>query len=191
MLLRHSLLALPLLATLACGDKTPDCPEPLFRSRATDEAWLAMVDGKTRATYSPSQSPALTEPTAGAVYSPAASPLPTFRWTSALHAHYVPKPRGPSLWKLASSLLIPSAEAHLPPVTSDLYLLEFTLPNQRCPLAVVTSELSWPVEQEYWTQFAAAGAAGVTLQIYSAYLEQNRVREGAFVLESERRFEVR
>ncbi len=179
-------------ATAGCGMPASSCPSPAYRGLASDEAYLSMLDAKARAVRGDPQAPVLQTPAQSEIFQAAASPLPTFRWSSPLRAE-APRPYRPrtrSAWELARSLVVSDAWAHQPPVTSDLYYLEFSLPDQACPLTVLTSELFWPAEAEAWADFEKAGTAGVTLDVTSAYFEQNRVTEGPFSLSAPVRFEV-
>jgi hypothetical protein len=93
----------------------------------------------------------VTAPAEGEVH-PANVPPPRISWTSPLRASLVrdtpgrlarasPRAsRSPLAW--LGELLVPTAEAHLPPYTGDIYLVQVTVPGRECPVQVLTSELS-------------------------------------------------
>lgn len=182
-----------LLLTSACGKddpETPKCGEPLYGGSATDEAWMTMVDAQKKPMDS-SRAVTVMSPTAGETIAASASP-PLISWTSPLRASLerptsgrlaraVPRPtRGPLAW--LGELLVPTAEAHLPPYTGDIYLVQLTVPGRECPLEVLTSELSWQMDAASWDTVAGANGQELSLQITSAYLQENRLKEGPYRL---------
>lgn len=78
-----------------------------------------------------------------------------------------------------AALVLPSAHAHLPPVTSDVYLLEIDVPD-RCPVAGLTTELSFTFSAEDWAEVVAGGGAR-TARLLSAFVAENNVTEGPFL----------
>jgi hypothetical protein len=186
-----------LLLTAGCGkDEEPRCGEPLYGGSASDEAWRTMVDAQSRPTDA-SRAVTLMSPTEGETFTASAAP-PRFSWTSPLrasleqstqsrYAQAHPRPsRGVLSW--VAELLVPTAEAHLPPYTGDIYFLEISVPGRECPLQVLTSELAWQVDAESWTAMGEAAGQDLRLQVTSAYLQDNRLKEGPYRLETPRTF---
>ncbi|ATB51090.1 hypothetical protein [Corallococcus macrosporus] len=189
--------ALLALGTAACdgGDEpTPDvCGEPLYSGDATDEAWRTFVDARSRATDS-SQAVTLESPAPGQTYAPDAAP-PTWRWTSPLASrvpsqapgrHDRPREAPRTLLAWLGNLLLPSAQAHLPPVTGDFHWVQVTVPGRQCPVELLTSDMHWQLDAATWGTLRAAAGQDLRVQVTSAYLVQNRLREGPYRLESPR-----
>jgi hypothetical protein len=188
-----------LLLTSACGKdpEGPDCGEPLYGGSATDEAWRTMVDAKKKAADS-SRAVTVMWPAEGEVH-PQNVPPPTLSWTSPLRASLerdtpgrlvqaFPRPsRGPLSW--LAELLVPTAEAHLAPFTGDIYWVQVTVPGRECPVEVLTSELSWKIDDASWALMSEPGSQGLSLQITSAYLQDNRLKEGPYQLAQPRTFQ--
>jgi hypothetical protein len=187
-----------LLLTSACGkdEETPKCGEPLYGGSATDEAWMTMVDAQGKPMDS-SRAVTVMTPAEGEAIAASAMP-PRISWTSPLRASLerdtsgrlaraFPRPsRGPLAW--LGELLVPTAEAHLPPYTGDIYLVQLTVPGRECPLEVLTSELSWQMDAASWNTVAGANGQDLSLQITSAYLQENRLKEGPYRLETPHTF---
>src|SRR5437868_9741592 len=172
-----------LLLGSACGkEEEQSCGEPLYSGSTTDEAWMTMVDAQKKAADS-SKAVTVTSPGEGEVHSSNVPPL-RISWTSPLRASLerdTPsrlalasprRSRGPLAW--LGELLVPTAEAHLPPFTGDIYLLQVTVPGRECPIQVLTSELSWLVDEDSWNIMADAKEQPLSIQITSAYLQDNR-----------------
>lgn len=186
------------LATSACESDTSECGEPLYAGKATDEAWRAMVDVKGRPTDA-SRAVTLLSPSEGQVYPADATP-PTFEWSSPLRASLVrprpgvlalqaaPRPsRSFTAW--LGNVLLPSAQAHLPPFTGDLYWVEISTPGAKCPVAqVLTSDLSWQPDATTWAELGKHPGEELSVQVMSAYLVQNAVTEGPYRLQTPRTF---
>ncbi|MFL5348936.1 MAG: hypothetical protein ACJ8AT_29405 [Hyalangium sp.] len=188
-----------LLLSTACGkaeEPTSKCGEPLYGGSATDEAWMTMVDSQTKPMDS-SRAVTVMSPAEGETLA-ASSPPPQLSWTSPLRASLerdTPSrlarasrrsSRGPLAW--LEELLVPTAEAHLPPFTGDIYLVQLTVPGSECPIEVLTSELSWQMDAASWNQVAGANGQNLSLQVTSAYLQENRLKEGPYRLETPRTF---
>ncbi|WP_224362747.1 hypothetical protein [Hyalangium versicolor] len=189
-----SICASALLLTSACGkdeeEEPSKCGDPLYGGSATDEAWMTMVDAQKKPQDS-SRAVTVTSPSAGATLASNASP-PLISWTSPLRASldrdtpgrlaraFPRQKRGPLAW--LGELLVPTAEAHLPPYTGDIYLVQVTVPGRECPLEVLTSDLSWQMDAASWTAVAGANGQDLSLQITSAYLQENRLKEGPYRL---------
>jgi hypothetical protein len=179
---------------------SPECTaeEPAYDGAATDEAWRVMLDARVAAEEG-GDAPTFVAPATGEAWAAGASPA--FAWESPLKLTTAPSPsmaplpstepapssprgpwrrRAPSWLERAWSTLVPSAQAHLPPVTSDLYLLEIEVPGRTCPVAALTSELSFTFDDEGWAAIAAGGGAR-TARLWSAFLTANTVTEGPFV----------
>jgi hypothetical protein len=182
------------LATSAC-DSSSECAEPLYAAKATDEAWRALVDVKQRPANA-SQAVNLVSPTEGELYANDAAP-PRWEWTSPLRASLDrPRPgalaasprssRSFSAW--LGELLVPTAHAHLPPFTGDIYWVEVSTPGGKCPVAqVLTSDLSWQLDANTWAELGKSGQS-FSVQVTSAYLQENRVTEGPYTLATPRTF---
>jgi hypothetical protein len=178
------------LATSACDSSSSECGEPLYAGKATDEAWRAMVDARSRPADS-SRAVTLLSPTEGEVYLADATP-PRWEWTSPLRASLQRPSQGALALQAAprstrsftawlGELLIPTAHAHLPPYTGDLYWVEVSTPGSKCPVAqVLTSELSWQLDASTWAELGKHTGEDLTVQVTSAYLQENRVTEGPF-----------
>ncbi|PTL83281.1 hypothetical protein [Vitiosangium sp. GDMCC 1.1324] len=187
------------LATSACtSETTEECAEPLYAGKATDEAWHAMVDVKSKPIDS-SRAVNLLSPTSGEVYPADATP-PAWEWTSPLRASLMRPQQGAlaleaaprpsrSLTAWLGDLFIPTAHAHLPPYTGDLYWVEVSTPGSTCPVVqVLTSELSWQLDANTWAELGKNAGKDLTVQVMSAYLVQNRVTEGPYRLDPPRTF---
>lgn len=169
----------------ACGEKEPgtECGEPLYGGEATDEAWRTLVDAQGQPADS-SQAVALSAPTAGQTYSTTDAP-PTWRWTSPL-ASLLPSP-GPlparrSVLAWLGNLVLPTAEAHLPPITGDIYWVQVTVPGRQCPVEMLTTHLEWTLDSATWDTLRGAVDQDLSVQVTSAYLVQNKLREGPYRL---------
>lgn len=183
----RNLLVVPALVIVAavagCPASDPCGPDVLYAGGGTDEVFATMTDAKTRAKEDP-QGPTITSPAANAKLPKA--DLPTFTWTSPIHvASLSPMelPRvhhKPSLLDFASSVILPSARAHEPPVSSDVYLVEAAIPGAQCPVTVVTTDLSAKLDAPHWAEITAAAGKQITLSITSAYLQVGRVQEGPY-----------
>ncbi|MBN1208895.1 MAG: hypothetical protein JXB05_28815 [Myxococcaceae bacterium] len=186
-----------LLLTSACGkEEEPKCGEPLYGGSATDEAWRTMVDAQKKPLDS-SLAVTLMSPAEGETFAASATP-PAFSWTSPLRASLerdtpsrlarasARPSRGPLAW--LGELLVPTAEAHLPPYTGDIYLVQVTVPGRECPIEVLTSELSWQVDAASWATMGEAAGQELSLQVTSAYLQDNRLKEGPYRLATPRTF---
>jgi len=174
----------------ACGEEGTgtECGEPLYGGDATDEAWRTLVDAKDQPVDS-SQAVTLSAPTAGQAYSTADAP-PTWRWTSPL-ASLLPatgpmplSPRGGRRSVLAwlGNWVLPTAEAHLPPFTGDIYWVQVTVPGRQCPVELLTSNLEWTLDTATWDTLRGAVDQDLSIQVTSAYLVQNKLREGPYRL---------
>lgn len=183
-----SAAALLMLGTACDGGEAPPpveaCGEPRYGGEATDEAWRTFVDAQGRPDDS-SQAVTLESPIPGQTYASNAAP-PTWRWTSPLASRHPSRetPRAMLAW--LGNLLLPSAQAHLPPVTGDFYWVQVTVPGRRCPVELLTSNMEWQLDAETWDVLRAASGHDLRVQVTSAYLVQNRLREGPYRLESPR-----
>ena len=187
------------LASLAACPAEEDCaPQPSeegeegaadedvsYGGLGNDEVWLALYDAKARAeTGGDAATPVV--PSEGQVLP--ADTLPTFEWQSPLRLTFGPE-RPEPLWgpKARSPLdaltgwLLPSAWAHLPPVTSDAYLLEIGIPGRTCPRTVVTTGLLHTLDTATFDLMKEASGEELTLTIWSAYLTTGVITEGPFV----------
>lgn len=196
-----STTAVALLALSACNGDDPEpqvteCEEPLYAGGATDEAWRAMVDARNQPQDS-SRAVTLTSPESGHVYAPG-EPAPLWQWTSPLRAslerpgravpllplqHARPRESKRSVLAWLWNQVLPTAEAHLPPYTGDLYWVKVYAPGRECPIAqVLTSELQWQLDGGSWQTLKDSPDNALTVQVVSAYLVQNRITEGPYSL---------
>ncbi|SEM41444.1 hypothetical protein SAMN05444354_116104 [Stigmatella aurantiaca] len=187
-----------LLLTSACGEdsQVPACGEPLYGGSATDEAWMTMTDAAKKPKDT-SQAVTVDAPSEGQTFAADAAP-PRFTWTPPISSRTAPlspvrhaqaHPRrtpGPLAW--LGNLLIPTAEAHLPPYTGYIYWVQVTMPGSQCPVNVLTSELAWQVDAGSWKTMGTAAGKDLSLQVTSAYLLENRIKEGPFRQETPRTF---
>lgn len=188
-----------LLFTAACGkdEEEPKCGAPLYGGSATDEAWMTMVDAQKKSADS-SRAVTVTWPHEGEYHS-LNNPPPAITWTSPLRASLVrdtpgklaqaspQRSRGVLSW--LGELLIPTAEAHLPPYTGDIYWVQISVPGRECPVEMLTSELSWQLDADTWSPLSEPTTQGLSLQITSAYLQENRLKEGPFKMAQPRIFQ--
>ena len=168
-----------------CPAADPCADKVVYESGGSDEVLLTMNDAKARATAD-ANSPVITSPAQGQKL-PASGPALQITWTSPikiasslrapLPAHHG---HAPGLFDLVASAVIPSARAHEPPVSSDVYVVELAVPEQQCPVTIVTTELSHTLDAATWGELAAAAGKPLTLSITSAYLEAGRINEGPF-----------
>jgi hypothetical protein len=183
------------LSLSACDSSDAECGEPLYAGRATDETWRAMVDARTKAPDT-SRAVTLLSPTEGEAYTANAAP-PRWEWTSpqaslqrtAPGALALAAPRASrSFAAWLGELLVPTAHAHLPPYTGELYWVEVSTPGAECPVAqVLTSDLSWQLDANTWAELGKQTGA-LSVQVTSAYLQENRVTEGPYQLSTPRTF---
>lgn len=183
-------LFVTLLLLHGCSPPEACAAEPAYGGLGNDEVWVTLADARDRATSSGEAAVPLA-PARDEVLAAQAGP-PTFSWSSTLKISSVARAptslhrRGHggsvlSSWMAsASSLLVPAARAHLPPVSSDVYLVDIAVPGAACPLSIVTSELSHTLDDATWDALKEASGADLTLVITSAYLASGRISEGPF-----------
>lgn len=170
-------LLLCLLTLTACSGST--CPEPFYDGKASDEVGRTMRDGEARATKDDGKAVTMFLPIEGQKI-PTATP-PTFKWSSPLSASTTRLPEArPSMLSRLGELVYSSAWAHLPPVTGPVHWLRITVPRRTCPIEVVTSRVEWIPSTEGWTQLKDTGGQVLSLDVFSAYLQENRISEGEF-----------
>ena len=174
--MNRSLLFAAALAIAGC--KPPECAEPIYEGKASDEAYLSILDAESRATKDDSKATIFTSPTAGQSFT--ATDSPVFGWTSGLMALAPPPRRAPA--EPAFHLMdyvYASAWAHLPPVTGAVYWLRFKVAGNSCPaLAVLTTETEYAPDSAAW---ASLQGKSLTLSGLAVYLQENRVTEGPFI----------
>jgi hypothetical protein len=189
-----------LLFTAACDkeEEGPKCGEPFYGGSATDESWMTMVDAQKKSADS-SKAVTVTWPAEGEVQSQN-NPPPKITWTSPLRASLMrdtpgklaqaPSPRrSRSVLSWLGELLVPTAEAHLPPYTGDIYWVQITVPGRECPVEMLTTDLSWQLDDATWAPLAEPTTQGLSIQITSAYLQENRLKEGPFKMAQPRIFQ--
>ena len=167
------IIAIAAVACCACG---PKCPEPQYEGRASDEAYLTMVDAEARATADGMKAPSL-QITDGMQFSKAT--IPTFTWTSTLASASPPPPPARKASPWWRGLLVSEAYAHLPPVTGVIYWFKIAVPSEKCPVELLSTRTEWTPTQEIWTKLSS-GSGARTVAAQSAYLTENRITEGPF-----------
>ncbi|MCC7070116.1 MAG: hypothetical protein IT383_02270 [Deltaproteobacteria bacterium] len=167
------------------GDEEAQSDFVVYGGEGNDEVWLTLYDAKGRA-QGGDQAAQLLVPTEGQVLPE--NVAPTFEWESALKLALGPErptplaPRAPrSLLEPLTRILLPSAYAHLPPVTSDAYLLEIAVPGLQCPRSIVTTGLVHTLDDDTWAALKSAAGQELTLTIWSAYLSTGVPTEGPYV----------
>ena len=179
-----SLLALVCAAVLAgCGGK---CPPPYYDGAGSDEAWRTMQDGEAHARADDANAVHLFFPTEAVVISATGTP-PTFNWTTPLTASRETLPRGDAIASRESSWsssvggwIYGSAWAHLPPITGPTHFLRITVPRQTCPLEVLTTRTEWTPNEAAWAALKTFTTGTLTFDVFSAYLQENRITEGPY-----------
>lgn len=174
-----------------CGASNP-CGEPHYGGNATDEAWRTMVDGERRVIADEAKASTVLQPTEGQEY-PASGAAPTLRWSSPLAASVAPLRRSAPVpgWRFRlSDLLIGEAWAHGAPVTGPIHLIKITAPGAKCPVQAITTQLEWRIPDGAWETLKASGGQALTLEITSAYLQENRISEGPFRAGQPRTFRI-
>lgn len=162
----YLLVGLFLLGAAACGHSASDaCGQPEYGGKASDEAWLSMVDGEARTVADDAKAAAFTTPAEGAAV-PSATPA-AFNWTGGAVAS--------------------SNKPHLPPVTGAIYYIKVTIPGRVCPLRALTTTTTWTPSAASWAIIAAATGT-VSASIQSAYLRENRITEGPYRPTADRTF---
>ncbi len=178
--------------------------------RASDEALDRVWSDRCRATVEAGRSYALASPAHDEVVSPD-EPV-EFRWErAALAASIVPAGadaiapaasspmRALAAWGSGSTsssgrgllyLGIATASAHMPPVTGEVYLVEFRPLGAGPPLYVFTADESWIPDAEAWETLRAMGK--VDVMIWTAYLEDNVIfaGDGPFISPAASRFTI-
>ncbi|MCC6620226.1 MAG: hypothetical protein IT385_03175 [Deltaproteobacteria bacterium] len=197
-------LLVSVIALAACGDDASDpCGEPLYGGNATDEAWRVMLDAEDEVQVGAAEAVTITSPAAAAILA-AEGPAPTLSWTSpiaradgrrgvgatAAARFEARRPPERSFWDALAGLFVGSARAHLPPITSDVYLLELATPGRECPWRVLTTNEAWVPDAATWAELGDHPGA-YTLAITSAYLIENRISEGPFRPSAPAAFEIR
>jgi hypothetical protein len=124
-----------------------------------------MLDNLSRATVS-AESPAFTAPAEGPIMNSGDGP-PLIAWSSPL-----------------------AAKPHLPPVTGDVYFVEIAVPGRRCPVNLITTNLSWQLDATTWAELTAGGAKTLSVTLTSAYLETGLITDGPFRPDAPRTFKV-
>jgi hypothetical protein len=173
-----------------------DCTtvEPEYAGETTDEVWSVLVGARAEATKA-ADSATITAPAANAVVD-AATPL-TVTWDSPLRvAANTPRlprlprfpgahtPRSSTWMQTLTNLVLPTAHAHLAPITSDVYLVEVDVPGRTCPFSVLTTELSATFSDEAWASIVDGDSGARTVRLMSAFVTENRITEGPFTASS-------
>lgn len=167
------------------GDEEVQRDDVVYGGDGNDEVWLTLYDAKGRAQAGDNAAHVLA-PTQDQVLPP--NVAPTFEWESVLHLAFGPElltplrpPAPASPLEPLTRLLLPSAYAHLPPVTSDAYLLEVAVPGLTCPRSIVTTSLRHTLDDGTWAALKTALGQDLTLTIWSAYLSTGVPTEGPYV----------
>jgi hypothetical protein len=157
---------------LRCGGDS-DLPEVTYDGGASDEAFERFWDKVETAEVSTTKGAALSSPVPDSEV-PKGTP-PKISWSIPGIATKLPV-HGPS--RSAPSLFFSVAEAHLPAVTGNVFLLELGASGVD-PVRVFTTNVEWTVDAATWSKLIA-GNGPITIQIWNAYLNQNVVEEGPF-----------
>lgn len=185
--LRGAVTATACLLTAVHSGCTEDCTEvePAYAGDATDEAWRVMLDGRADAITGDDDAAVFTAPSD----EDDLGESPTFAWSSGLQVAMAPTSPLPGRHRQrrgvqrafddVAAMILPSARAHLPPVTGAVYLLEVDVPGKTCPVAGFTTELSFAFDDDDWRTVLADGGER-TVRMVSAFLTENRITEGPF-----------
>jgi hypothetical protein len=184
------------VATLAsCREDGRDCGEPLYAGNATDEAWRAIVDGEDDLSFDDADGPTITLPAEGQIL-PRTDEPPELAWTSPIASaprrrtrHFARRTPAPEFSDLLARAFWGTALAHQPPITDDIYHLRIDVPGRDCPIAVLTTELSWRVDSASWETMRDATGT-LSIEITSAYLTENRITEGPYRPSARRAFSI-
>lgn len=168
----------PMLASAVASGCAGDCEPAVYGGKASDEAWMSVRDALANAQVDEAKAPTVTSPESGAQFSDGARPT-EFAWTSPLSARrdvqpWSPSKRGFSPW----SLIIGTAEAHLPAVTGEVFLLEVGKQAETCPYLVLTTDNAFSTDDGLKTRLSTGGT--FTATVTSVYLQDNRVTEGPY-----------
>lgn len=173
----------------ACGvEESTKCPAPTTAGTATDEVPLVFQDAKEFAKDDPA-GPQVSSPLADQTFAKDGD-APTFSWSDELavvtprlprtFAPQAPRsPKTPGFFESLSHLVIGTAWAHLPPVSGGMYLVGVTLPDDECPVATVTSDLSLVVDDPLWKRLQDSDGP-FTFDLKSAYFIEGRILEGPY-----------
>jgi hypothetical protein len=179
------LIAVVVPTLFACPSR---CPDPQYEGKASDEAYLTMVDAESRATADAMMAPQL-QLTDGMQFP--MNPVPTWFWTSTLTASVdrpLPQP-APQHRPWYRGLILSEAWAHLPPVTGAIFWFKIAVPGQQCPVELLSTRNEWTPTTDIWTTLSkGTGARTITAQ--SAYLTENRITEGPYKMPSPVTFTV-
>lgn len=159
------------------GDES-DLPDAIYEGRASDEAYERLLDKLPAAQVSAMSAIVITSPANGSQL-PSAPP-PTLAWN--LPTATLDEPRtGPRRFRDTPSwLAFRSAEAHLPPLTGNVFYLEIrSSSREEDTIRVLTTETSWAIDDASWRKLRERKAP-VTIKAYNAYLNRNIVEEGPF-----------
>lgn len=192
--------ALLTLAGAACDDGggeeeeefTDGCDAPHYGGKATDEVWKVMVDTFDQAQIGAAEAVTITTPAADATLD-GTTPI-TLAWTSPIalaprspadvQTAAATTPPGPLEWLAGGldalgELVVGTAHAHLPPITSDVYYVVVTVPGRECPVRAVTTEESWKPTLAQWKILEAA-TGPLSMTVTSAYVTENVITEGPY-----------
>ncbi|MBI5493559.1 MAG: hypothetical protein HY904_00950 [Deltaproteobacteria bacterium] len=166
-------------------------PEPIYAGEATDEAWRAMADARSRTVEDAAHGSTFFVPTEGQSFAP--DTPATFAWNTPLALHRpAPGERGrpaPELRHALQLTLVAAARAHGAPVTGDLSWLIFHVPGQD-DVTVLTTEGAWAADAAAWNALKLAGTQELTAEIITAYVIQNAISQGPYRAPGLRRFHI-
>lgn len=168
----------PLMAFAVASGCAADCEPTVFGGKASDEAWASVREALPNAQENEAKAPTVTSPDSGKQFGAGARPL-EFSWTSPLSARrdvrpWVPSKRRFSPW----SLIVRTAEAHLPAVTGEVFLLEVGKQGESCPYRVLTTDKAFSTDDGLEKRLSDGGE--FTATVTSVYLQDNRVTEGPY-----------
>lgn len=174
----RALVAAALL--LAACSPGATCPEPYYDGKGSDEAWRALQDGESRAKTDDAKAVAFSVPAVGMKLP--TDVAPKFVWTSALMAGAPLPPPTRGMLAVVSDLVYSSAWAHLPPVTGPAHWFRITVPNKTCGIELMTTRSEWTPSAEAWAALKDTKGATLSMDVFSAYLQDNRISEGPYHL---------
>jgi hypothetical protein len=155
------------------------CVEPTYAGKATDEAYLSLLDVEKDAAADDSKAAQLTLPAPGAELSLAGAG-PTFEWTTGLMASAPRRAPASPTQRIWAELGYGSAHAHGTPMAGPGHLIRLRAQGMQCAVQHFTSNLSWAVTGAEWQRFLDFKNKPLTVEVLSAYFQSNRVTEGPF-----------
>lgn len=156
------------------------CIEPSYSGKATDEAYLALLDVEKNATVDDGKAAQFTLPASGSDVSLAGAG-PAFEWTTGLMAA-APRAAPPAspARRVWAELGYGSAHAHGTPMAGPGHLIRLRAQGMQCAVQHFTSNTFWNVSGSEWQRFLDFKNKPLTVEVLSGYFQSNRVTEGPF-----------